>query len=73
MGEQYVCPHCDHIDSGAGECPECGGSMVKLDDEVEKFSSNEFQDADFDLGANSLTDFDDFDDSELHDHHRAII
>ena len=73
MGEEYVCPHCDHIDSGAGECPECGGSMIKLDDEVENFSNEELEDGALDLDPSSIGDFDDFDDPDSNEHYRAVI
>ena len=36
MGEQYFCPHCDHVDNVLGECPECGGNLTKLEVESEK-------------------------------------
>jgi len=31
MGENFFCPNCDHVDNIIGECPECGGTLTKLD------------------------------------------
>lgn len=31
MGESFVCPACDRVESNAGECPECGAKLAKLD------------------------------------------
>lgn len=64
MGDEFVCPYCDHVDNISGECPDCGGTLTKLEDDPDDVAKESVDDLDLEPAESETADFDDFENSE---------
>lgn len=72
MGEEFVCPYCDHVDSIQGECPDCGGNLTKLEDDPDDANRQEIEGEDnaFSLAESEISELDDFGEPETESEYR---
>ncbi len=66
MGENFVCPYCDHVDNIQGECPDCGGTLTKFEDNLDDVGQEAQENDEFGLAPSesTISELDDFDEPE---------